>query len=104
MLDPKTPIALLPQDREIMDLLGLTEAEYRAFCLECRRRTKFQPGEPVAFEPVTFAITLLVGIALSAISALLAPKQQEPEEAKLEEVLLARSEEGFFERCIGELY
>ena len=85
MLDPKTPIALLPQDREIMDILGLSEAEYRAFCMECRRRSKFRPGEPLAFEPVTFAITLLVGIALSAISALLAPKQQEPEEAKLEE-------------------
>ena len=85
MLDPKAPIALLPQDREIMAILDMSEAEYRAFCLECRRRTKFVPGEPVAFEPVTFAITLLVGIALSAISALLAPKQQEPEEAKLEE-------------------
>ena len=85
MLDPKTPIALLPQDREIMDILGLTEAEYRAFCLECQRRSTFRPGEPLAFEPVTFAVTLLVGIALSAISALLAPKQQEPEEANYEE-------------------
>lgn len=85
MLDPKTPIALLPQDREIMDILDLSEAEYRAFCLECRRKSVFRPGEPLAFELVTFAVTLLVGIALSAISAMLAPKQQEPEEAKLEE-------------------
>ena len=85
MLDPKTPIALLPQDREIMEILDLSEAEYRSFCLECRRRSTLRPGEPVAFSFVTFAVTLLVGIALSAISALLAPKQQEPEEAKVDE-------------------
>lgn len=78
MLSPKSSshITLLPQDREIMAITGLTEKQYRFFIRQAILNSKLRPGEPVAFELVTFAVTLVVGVALSAISALLTPKPQ----------------------------
>lgn len=78
MLSPSSPnrVVLLPQDREIMEITGLTEDQYRFFVRQAILHSKLRPGEPVAFELITFAITLIVGIALSAISSLLAPKPQ----------------------------
>ena len=79
MLDPKKPIALLPQDREIMDITGLDEKSYRQFVLQCYKAGRFQPGEPVAFDLLTFAVTLVVGLALSYVASLLTPRPSEDE-------------------------
>ena len=80
MIDPKKPIALLPHDREIMQLCGMTEAEYRAFVKHCFNHSKIQPGLPVNFEIVTFIVTLVVGMALSYLATLLAPKPNIPKD------------------------
>ena len=77
MLDPKAPIVFLPQDREIMDITGMSEEDYRWFVRQALVRSKLRPGEPVAF--LDFGISLIIGIALSAAAALLAPKPPERE-------------------------
>jgi len=78
MLSPNSSnrVVLLPQDRAIMEITGLTEDQYRFFVRQAILHSKLRPGEPVAFELVTFAVTLIIGIVLSAISSLLAPKPQ----------------------------
>ena len=83
MLNPKQPIALLPQDREIMDITGMSEEEYRWFLRQAIFHSKLRPGEPTMLG-VSFLVSLVIGIALSAVSALLAPKpqQQKPRQEK----------------------
>ena len=43
MLSPSNRIVLLPQDREIMDITGMSEEEYRWFVRECYKNTKAPP-------------------------------------------------------------
>ena len=80
MIDPKKPIALLPHDREIMAMAGMSEQEYRAFVKHCFNSSKIQPGLPVNFEIITFIVTLVVGLALSYLATLLTPKPNIPGE------------------------
>ena len=80
MIDPKKPIALLPHDRQIMDITGMSEQEYREFVKHCFNSSKIQPGLPTNFELITFAVTLIVGLALSYLSSLLAPKPNVPKD------------------------
>jgi hypothetical protein len=79
MLDPKRHIVFLPQDREIMDITGMSEEEYRWFVKQAFLYSKLRPGEPVADFGVSIAIAV-VGLALSAASSLLfrprVPQQQ----------------------------
>ena len=85
MLDPKRPIALLPQDREIMDITGMSEAQYRWFVRQAIFNSKLRPGEPTADFGISLAVSLVVGLALTAVSALLAPKppqQKAPKEQR----------------------
>ena len=79
MLSPNTGdrVVLLPCDREIIELAGLTESEYREFVRRCRFESKLRPGEPVALDPVTLGIILVaVGAATFAAGVLLTPKQK----------------------------
>lgn len=77
MLSPSNRVVLLPCDREIMELAGLTEAQYREFVRQCRFESKTRPGEPVALDPITLGlISIGVGAALFAAGTLLAPKQK----------------------------
>ena len=81
MLTPNRPIALLPQDRQIMQLTGMSEKDYRFFMRQAILHSKLRPGEPTAFfDPVSFLITLVIGIALSYVASLLAPKPKEQEQ------------------------
>ena len=57
MLTPSNRVVLLPCDREIMELAGLTEAQYREFVRQCKFESKIRPGQPVALDPVTLGIT-----------------------------------------------
>ena len=79
-------LPLLPQDRYIIELLGITEAEYRTFLREAQDRFYIEPGAPTAFEPLstTFLIQLAIGIVLTAISALLTPNVKQSEPARVE--------------------
>ena len=65
-----------------MDLTGMSEDEYRWFVRQSISRSKLRPGEPVAF--LDFGISLIIGIALSAAAALLAPRPQERDKPKEE--------------------
>lgn len=75
MLTPSNRIVLLPCDREIMELAGLTESEYREFVRQCKFESKIRPGTPVALDPITLGIILVVtGALLYTAGVLLTPK------------------------------
>ena len=76
MLSPNNRIVLLPQDREIMDITGMSEEQYRWFVKEAILHSKLRPGEPTAF--LSIVASLVIGIALSVASALLTPRPTEP--------------------------
>ena len=71
MLSPNNRVVLLPQDREIMDIMGMSESEYRWFVRECDKHTQLRPGEPVAI--INFLIPLAIGLVLQAVAMLLTP-------------------------------
>jgi len=79
---------LLPFERELISLLGCSEAEYRTFKREVELRGRERPADYAQVPDVQatgfelFLINLAVGIALSAVSALLAPKPQQPPDIK----------------------
>lgn len=76
--------ALLPYERHLIQILGISEQEYRAFAEEVRRKSlECPPGyehiPDVQNGPVVPAlISLAVGVAFTAISAALAPKPKQP--------------------------
>ncbi len=75
-------IPLLPQDRQIMEITGMDEKQYRAFMRETMLHHGIKPGDPVAFEIFTAIAYLVIGLALSALASLLSPKprqQNQPE-------------------------
>jgi len=70
---------LLPYERDLISLIGCTEEEYRAFNEEVRRRGYVRPAEydhipDVRCDPVTVAVSLIVGAALTVVGNLLVPK------------------------------
>lgn len=74
MLSPNDkPIALLPQDRQLIKILGITEVEYRQFIRQCARKSEIKPGEPTCvltgFEIVL--INFVIGLIITATAALL---------------------------------
>jgi hypothetical protein len=85
MLTPNRQIALLPQDRQIMQLTGMSEKDYRFFMRQAILHSKLRPGEPTAFiDPVSILIQLVIGIALTYLATLLAPKPKAPEAQNLD--------------------
>lgn len=76
--------SLLPAEAELCNFVGITVDEYFEFVELTERYTGERPQgyelvPDVRNDPVTlFVINLVVGLALSAISYLLAPKPQEP--------------------------
>ena len=75
-------VVLLPQDREIMSITGMDEAQYRWFCRQAILHSKLRPGEPTNFLVVPFLIQLAIGVALSYVASLLAPKPKQPSAAQ----------------------
>lgn len=84
MLDPVShPIALLPQDRELMDILGLSEAEYRKFVRECAKHSRIEPGTITAIGLDVLILYIVIGIILSVGSALLFRPRQPARPAEI---------------------
>ena len=81
-LSPKRPdhIVLLPQDREIMELTGLSESEYRFFVRELQRRGRIEPGTIVNIGIDALLLTIVIGAALSYVGYLLTPKPRTPQQ------------------------
>jgi hypothetical protein len=80
---------LLPTEYALIDHLGLTRDEYFEFLEQCHyasteRREGYELVPDIVNDPVTILVNLAIGIALSAVSALLAPKpsQQQQKERK----------------------
>jgi hypothetical protein len=84
MLTPNdgSRIVILPQDREIMEITGMSEAEYRAFARHCKLHCKVRPGEPTAFvitPLIAIAIAqLVIGLVLSVVSIIMMRSKQKP--------------------------
>jgi hypothetical protein len=80
-------MSLLPQDRYIAELLGLTEEEMRWYKAEVQRRAAEgpQPAVVAGLETgvVLGIINLVIGIGLTVVSALLVPKPQTQEQGRL---------------------
>ena len=82
---------LLPAEAELCNAVGLTEEEYWNFLALAdaytgERAEGYELIPDVRNDPVTLAINLVIGVALSALSALLAPKpkqQQQKERPQL---------------------
>lgn len=71
---------LLPQDRYIAQMLGLTEDQMRYFKAEVERQAREHPPQgPVAGVGLAaIAINLIIGIGLTYVSSLLAPRPSQP--------------------------
>jgi hypothetical protein len=76
-------IVLLPQDREIMEITGLSESEYREFVREIKRHSKIQPGTIVNIGVDVLILYLVIGAALSYGATLLMPKPKTPQQANV---------------------
>ena len=79
---------LLPQDRYIAELLGLSEEEMRWYKAEVQRRAAEGPKPAVVAGVETAAlvvgiINLVVGVGLTVVSALLVPKPQTDSRGRL---------------------
>ena len=70
-------VVLLPQDKQIMTLTGMDETQYRWFCRQAILHSKLRPGEPTNFLIIPFLIKLAIGVALSYVASLLAPKPKQ---------------------------
>ena len=70
-------VVLLPQDKQIMSLTGMDEAQYRWFCRQAILHSKLRPGEPTNFLVIPFLVKLAIGIALTYVAGLLAPKPKQ---------------------------
>ena len=80
---PQHRSALLPWEQQFCETLGITAAEYFEYHELVAQHIKEEEGRElipdIRNEPVTI-ITLVVGVALSAIGMLLAPKPRAPQQ------------------------
>jgi hypothetical protein len=67
-------VVLLPQDREIMAITGLSESEYRQFVRELKRHSRIEPGTIVNIGIDVLLLQLVIGAVLSYAATLLIPR------------------------------
>ena len=87
--------ALLPQDIQVIETIGITPDEYYDFLDQCEyacanRGEEYSHIPDIRCDPVTVAVVqIVVGIALQVAGALLAPKPKSPDEKRLEPIQTA---------------
>jgi len=66
---------MLPSDRYLADILGLTEEQYRHFQIEVRKRAAEgpQPAVVAGFGTALAIVNLVLGLGALVVSALLKP-------------------------------
>ena len=76
MLSPNdgSRIVLLPEDKQLIELAGWNEQEYREFVRFCKSESKIRPGEPVAVGLDIILLQIGIALVLSAASYFLTPK------------------------------
>jgi len=77
----------LPAEVEICQTLGITEEDYWIFVEDAanyvaERGEEYAHIPDVRNDPVSIIVNIVIGIALTAVSALLAPKPRSPEQKK----------------------
>lgn len=83
-----TRLPLLPYEKQLIHTLGWNEEEYRYFQDEVSKRGIARPAAydhipDIRADPVTaVVVNLVIGLALTAISTLLAPKPKEPKKTE----------------------
>ncbi len=78
-------LPLLPYERDLIAQLGISEEDYREFAAEVSSRIRYDQleGVPVAGPAVVpILINLAIGLVLTGVSMLLAPKPQAPDQKK----------------------
>lgn len=90
MLSPQeSRVVLLPEDRELIKLLGCSESEYKDYIRFCRAASKIRPGTPVAIGLDIILLQIGIALVLSAAAYFLTPKpktQRRGASAQLESV------------------
>jgi len=91
---------LLPYERQLIEVLGLSEQDYQEFAAEVARKSRERPAgyehiPDIRCDPVSILINLVIGIALSAVSALLAPKPPTPGDQKSKQLANQRGRTRF---------
>ena len=61
-----------------MDVLEMSEEQYRWFVRQAILNSKVRPGDPTAFIGIGFIVKLIIGLALSYIGSLLQKKPEAP--------------------------
>ena len=88
----RIPAVLLPFEKQLAATIGLTDQEYVKFKEELERNSKPRPAEyahipDVRCDPTGGILTsLVVGLLLTAASALLAPKPKAPKDDKRRQI------------------
>jgi len=83
-----SPRVLLPSEIQIIEALGLTEDEYWEFLrlndeYNGKRKEAYAYVPDVQNDPITpILVNLVIGIALTAVAALIAPKPRTPEQKR----------------------
>ena len=91
---------LLPYEKELIRALGCTEEEYRQYAKQVQFQSKKRPAgyehvPDVQNGPVVpILINVAIGLALTAISSLLAPKPKAPKEQKQGKAIRLASRQG----------
>ena len=78
---------LLPAEAELCNAIGLSEDEYWHFveltqAYNGERAKEYELGPDVRNDPVSIIVSLVIGAALSAVGALLAPKPRAPQQTQ----------------------
>lgn len=76
-------LPLLPFERDLIEIAGITEDEYRFFAAEAMRMARIRPAEyehipEVRMDVVSIVVSLVLGLAMTAASYLLTPKPRMP--------------------------
>ena len=89
-------LPLLPYEHDLISALGLSEQEYREFAAEVRRKLREADfkGQPVNGPVTPILINLAIGLVLTGVAMLLAPKPKQPEERKQRQSLQLDSQTG----------
>lgn len=89
-------LPLLPFERDLIQQLGCTESEYQRFTEELRRKGNYRPAEYAlipdiqAGPVVPILVNLAIGVALTAVGALLSPSPPKPRQQKEREQVTQR--------------
>lgn len=100
-------LPLLPFERQLIQIIGCTEEEYRRFAQEAEFRSRLRPASyehipDIRCDPLTISIiSLAIGLASTAASYFLAPRPKTPGEGPTSRQLSSRTGSDRFAQSFG---